>query len=76
MMGRNTRTVGTWMSLIVREDMSNDTAYELTRALCEGREDVITACPQWATSRRNRMGTACRIPCTPARKGITGKRDT
>lgn len=49
MMGRNTRTVGTWMSLIVREDMSDDTAYELTRALCEGREDVITACPQWAT---------------------------
>lgn len=49
MMGRNTPTVGTWMSIIVREDMSEDTAYELTRLLCEGREDIITACPQWAT---------------------------
>lgn len=49
MMGRDVSTVGTYMSLIVREDMSEDTAYSLTKALCEGRDDVITACPQWGT---------------------------
>lgn len=49
MMGRDVLTVGTYMSLIVRGDMSEDTAYALTKALCEGRDEVITACPQWST---------------------------
>lgn len=49
MMGKNTPTVGTWMSIIVRQDMSDDTAYELIKLLSEGKEDVVTACPQWAT---------------------------
>ncbi len=49
MMGKETPTVGTYMSLIVREDMSEDTAYKLAKALCEGQKDIITACPQWGT---------------------------
>jgi TRAP transporter solute receptor, TAXI family len=49
MMGQETRTVGTAMSLLVREDMSEDTAYRIARILCEGRADIGTACPQWNT---------------------------
>lgn len=49
MMAQETRAAGTAMSLIVRGDMSDEDAYNITKTLSEGREDIAIACPQWDT---------------------------
>ena len=46
-MGQDVPGVTTSQEILVRTDMSDDVAYRLTKAMCEGAQKVITANPTW-----------------------------
>ncbi len=49
MMGEGVTAVATSIQLLVRENMSEDLVYKLTKATCEGRDNIVLACPTWDT---------------------------
>lgn len=65
MMARETLTVGSSMSLIVREDMNEETAYQITKLFSEGREEIVTACPQWASFKPEKAWEGMPYPLHP-----------
>ena len=46
-MGQDLPTVHTSLEILVRTDMSDDVAYRLTKAMCEGADEIIAANPTW-----------------------------
>ena len=46
-MGKDVPGVTTSQELLVRSDLSEDIAYRLTKAMCEGSAEVIAANPTW-----------------------------
>jgi len=48
-MGKNVPGVATSQQVMVRSGVSDDVAYRLTKAFCEGAQDVIAANPVWST---------------------------
>ncbi len=46
-MGKDVPGVTTSQELLVRTDLSDDVAYRLTKAMCEGADEVIAANPTW-----------------------------
>ncbi len=46
-MGQDVPGVTTSQEILVRTDMSDDVAYRLTKAMCEGADEIIAANPTW-----------------------------
>lgn len=47
--GQNIPTVAEITGLIVRKDMPEDQVYKITKAICEGREELIKSFSTWET---------------------------
>ena len=64
-MGQDVPTVHTSLEILVRSDLSEDIVYRLTKAMCEGADEIIAANPTWGNFKQENAFEGVTHPLHP-----------